>query len=118
VRESIGKTRWRGKYSSRNVGHGKLTGHTFLEASGALTEWTPRAGAGYLDHSRILPQGDGARPAFTRRAIGGERNLIVLDATDVLHDAFRHQAPSEAETDETRAFRRARRGALSSLGIE
>src|SRR5262245_40414220 len=34
-----------------------------------------------LDHSRTLPQGDGrAGPAFTRRAIGGERNLIVLDA--------------------------------------
>jgi hypothetical protein len=41
-----------------------------------------------LDHSRTLPQGDGrAGPAFTRRAIGGERNLIVLDAGDVLHDA-------------------------------
>src|SRR5262249_13269268 len=23
-----------------------LTGHTFLEASGSLTDWTPRAGAG------------------------------------------------------------------------
>ena len=39
-----------------------------------------------LDHSRTLPQGDGcARPAFTRRAVGGECNLIILDAGDVLH---------------------------------
>jgi hypothetical protein len=30
----------------------------------------------------------GARPAFTRRAVGGECNLIVLDAGDVFHDAF------------------------------
>jgi len=29
-----------------------------------------------------------ARPAFTRRAIGGEGNLIVLDAGDVFDDAF------------------------------
>src|SRR5262249_47859439 len=42
-----------------------------------------------LDDSRTLTQGDGrVGPAFTRRAIGGERNLIVLDAGDVLHDAF------------------------------
>jgi hypothetical protein len=27
-------------------------------------------------------------PAFTRRAVGSEGNLIVLDAGDVLHDAF------------------------------
>ena len=41
-----------------------------------------------LDHSRTLPQGDGrAGPAFTRRAVGSECNLIVLDACDVLHDA-------------------------------
>jgi hypothetical protein len=36
-----------------------------------------------------LPQGDGrAGPAFTRRAEGGERNLIVLDPGDVLDNAF------------------------------
>jgi hypothetical protein len=41
-----------------------------------------------LHHSRTLPQDDGrAGPAFTRRAIGGERNLIVLDAGDVFDDA-------------------------------
>src|SRR5262249_50771566 len=40
-------------------------------------------------HSRTLPQGDGrAGPAFTRRAVGSECNLIVLDACDVLDNAF------------------------------
>src|SRR5215813_8529906 len=40
-------------------------------------------------HSRILPQGDGrAGPAFTRRAVGSECNLIVLDACHVLDNAF------------------------------
>src|SRR6516165_5696697 len=47
-----------------------------------------------LDHSRALPQGDGsAGPAFTRRAEGGERNLIVLDACDVLDNAFAVRRP-------------------------
>jgi len=33
-----------------------------------------------LDHSRTVPQGDGrAVPVFTRRAVDGECNLIVLD---------------------------------------
>ena len=33
-----------------------------------------------LDHSRTVPQGDGrAVPVFTRRAVGGECNPIVLD---------------------------------------
>ena|SRR5215471_9001152 len=41
-----------------------------------------------LDHSRALPQGDGsAGPAFARGAVRCERNLIVLDASDVLHNA-------------------------------
>jgi hypothetical protein len=48
-----------------------------------------------LDHSRTLPQG--ARPAFTRRAVGGECNLIILDAGDVLHDAFAVKGPLDAE---------------------
>jgi hypothetical protein len=47
-----------------------------------------------LDHSRAMPQGDGrAGPAFTRRAVGSECNLIVLDAGDVLHDAFAVRGP-------------------------
>jgi len=47
-----------------------------------------------LDHSRALLQGDGdARPAFARRAVGGECDLIVLDAGDVLHDAFAVRSP-------------------------
>ena len=41
-----------------------------------------------------MPQGDGsAGPAFTRRAEGGERNLIVLDACDVLDNAFAVRRP-------------------------
>jgi hypothetical protein len=36
-----------------------------------------------LDHSRTLPQGDGsAGPEFAGGAVGGECNLIVLDAGD------------------------------------
>src|SRR5262245_63996627 len=47
-----------------------------------------------LDYSRTLPQGDGrAGPAFTRRAVGGECNLIVLDARDVLDNAFAVRCP-------------------------
>jgi hypothetical protein len=41
--------------------------------------------AAVLDHARALPQGDGgAGPAFAGGAEGGERNLIVFDAGDVL----------------------------------
>ena len=47
-----------------------------------------------LDHSRTLPQGDGgAGPAFAGGAEGSERDLIVLDASDVLHDAFAVRGP-------------------------
>ena len=54
-----------------------------------------------LDNSGALPQGDGSpRPAFTRRAEGGERNLVVLDAGDVLHDAFAVRGPGiDAESE-------------------
>src|SRR5262249_41233585 len=42
-----------------------------------------------LNHSRALPQGNGcAGPVFACGAIGGERNLIVLDAGDVLDNAL------------------------------
>jgi hypothetical protein len=42
-----------------------------------------------LDHSRTLPQGDGrAGPAFAGGPEGGERDLIILDARDVLDNAF------------------------------
>src|SRR5262245_5261077 len=45
--------------------------------------------ASVLDHSRTPPQGDGrARPALAGAVEGGECNLIILDASDVLHDAF------------------------------
>src|SRR5262245_14170235 len=47
-----------------------------------------------LDHSRTLPQGDRrTRPAFAGGAIGRERNLIVLDSRDVLHDALAVRRP-------------------------
>src|SRR5262249_11405849 len=54
-----------------------------------------------LDNSRTLPQGDGGTgPAFTRRAVGSERNLIVLDSRDVLHDAFSIRCPRiDAESE-------------------
>src|SRR5262249_22725058 len=46
------------------------------------------------DHTRALPQGNGgAGPTFTGGVVGGERNLIVLDASDVLHDAFAIRGP-------------------------
>ena len=48
-----------------------------------------------LDHSRALPQGDGSpRPAFAGSSERGERDLIVLDAGDVLHDALAVRCPS------------------------
>jgi hypothetical protein len=41
-----------------------------------------------------LPQGDGrAGLAFTRGAVGSKCNLIVLDASNVLHDAFTRCRP-------------------------
>src|SRR5215831_11920247 len=48
-----------------------------------------------LDHSRTLPQGDRSpRPALAGGEEGGERDLIVLDAGDMLHDAFAVRRPS------------------------
>src|SRR5262249_21712397 len=46
------------------------------------------AGAGCLQHSRPLPEGDRSAGAFTGGAVGGECNLVALDAGNVLHDAF------------------------------
>jgi hypothetical protein len=47
-----------------------------------------------LDHTRTLPQGDGsAGPTFTGGVVGGERNLVILDAGDVLDDAFPVSSP-------------------------
>src|SRR5262249_45669076 len=47
-----------------------------------------------LDHTPALPQGDGgAGPTFTGGAVGGERNLVILDAGDVLDDAFPVSSP-------------------------
>src|SRR6516164_9772866 len=48
-----------------------------------------------LDHSRTLPQGDGgARPALAGSEKRGECDLVVLDASDVFHDAFAVRCPS------------------------
>src|SRR5262249_6912325 len=55
---------------------------------------TPVAPA-ILDDASALPQGDGGtRPAFAGSAERGKRDLIVLDAGDVLHDAFAVRGPS------------------------
>src|SRR6516162_1232133 len=55
---------------------------------------TPVAPA-ILDDASALPQGDGGtRPAFAGSAERGKRDLIVLDASDVLHDAFAVRYPS------------------------
>ena len=36
-----------------------------------------------------LPKGDGgARPAFDRGSVSNERDLIIFDAGDMLHDAY------------------------------
>ena len=58
-----------------------------------------------LDHSITLPQRDGdAGPTLARGEIGSERNLIVLDAGDVLHDAFVVGGPGiNAEGEVSRA---------------
>src|SRR5262249_6148316 len=60
----------------------------------SLGNYTTRKRRLSLDHSRALPQGDGgAGPAFAGGAVGGERNLVILDAGDVLHDAFAVRRP-------------------------
>src|SRR5690348_283050 len=64
----------------------------------------PPQGPTVLDHSRTLSQCDGrAGPAFAGCAIGGERTLVVLDACDVLHDAFAVRCPSIDAEGEVRA---------------
>src|SRR5262245_63378585 len=46
MKGSAQETHGRARGSSRNLRHEQPVGHTFLRASGALTDWTPRAGAG------------------------------------------------------------------------
>lgn len=49
-----------------------------------------------LDHSCALPQRDGgARPAFAGGAVGGERELVVLDAREVLDEGPQVDAEGE-----------------------
>jgi len=60
-----------------------------------------------LDHSRTLPQGDGGTgPAFAGGAESGERNLEILDAGDVLDDAFPVRGPGIDAEGEMRSHRR------------
>jgi hypothetical protein len=69
--------------AGRDAGEVKARG-----AVGATDLYYAQASA-VVDHSRTLPQGNGdAGPTLAGGAIGGERNLIVLDASDVLYDAF------------------------------
>jgi hypothetical protein len=57
-------------------------------AAGA-TDLCYAQGSAVLDRSRTLPQGNGgAGPTLAGGAMGGERNLIVLDAGDMRYDAF------------------------------
>src|SRR5262249_37009110 len=57
-----------------------------------------------LDHSSALAQGDGgARPAFAGGAEGGEGELVVLDAGDVLHHAFAVRCPGIDAEGEVRS---------------
>src|SRR5262249_36590133 len=76
--------------------------------------------AAVLDHSRALPQGDGSpRPALAGGEEGGERDLIVLDASDVLHDAFAVRGPridAEGEMSSQLAHLRPLRTSWNSLG--
>jgi hypothetical protein len=67
----------------------KPTGHVPGKPAALLLTGHHAQAPAVLDHSRALPQGDGrAGPAFTRRAVGSECNLIVLDARDMLDDAL------------------------------
>src|SRR5262249_26163607 len=61
-----------------------------------MTAWSA-----VLDHPRALTQSDRrSRPAFAGGAVGGECNLIVLDTSDVLHDAFAGRASWAVQLNE------------------
>src|SRR5215831_16991214 len=81
LRAPLGKHSGRARGSSRNVRHGKPTGHTFLGSPAALLLTGHHAQApAVLDHSRTLPQGDGrAGPAFTggARSCSGTASLLM-----------------------------------------
>jgi hypothetical protein len=60
----------------------------FCHYGPALVRPREAQAAAILDHSRALPQRDGCvRPAFNRGAVGGECNVIVLNARDLLDEA-------------------------------
>ena len=52
----------------------------------------PRWRRGISTHANAVNAG----PALTHRAVGSECNLVVLDASDVLHDAFAVRGPRYA----------------------
>jgi len=57
-----------------------------------------------LDHSCALPQRDGpARPALDRGSVGCQRDLIILDASDVLDNALAVRVPQIDSEGEMRA---------------
>jgi hypothetical protein len=88
----------------KNVGAPRIPhGTSGTESPQDTRSWKPAAilltghhaqAPAVLDDSRTLPQGDGgAGPAFAGGAVGGERNLIVLDAGNVLNDAIAVRGP-------------------------
>jgi hypothetical protein len=65
-----------------------------------------------FEGARARPaQRDGrARPAFAGRAEGSERNLVILDAGDVLHDAFAVGRPGVNTESEARPLAQGQNG--------
>jgi hypothetical protein len=62
--------------------------------SGARSELHHAQTPTVLDHSRAMPQGDGrAGPALAGGPVGGECNLIVLNAGNVLDNTFAVRCP-------------------------
>jgi hypothetical protein len=74
------------------------------EPYSATAAATLGAAATVLDHPRALTQSDRrSPPAFASGAVGGECNLVVLDAGNVLHDAVAVRGPGiDAEGEPSR----------------
>src|SRR5262245_35805408 len=85
--------RRRGRYARRYAKGGtrpkiRAPGLTRTRALAPLVRLREAQAAAILNHSRALPQRDGCiRPGFARRVEGGECNVIVLNARDVLDEA-------------------------------
>jgi hypothetical protein len=81
---------WRGVSFIPAAGswRGSPSDSLFCHYGPALVRPREAQAAAILDHSRALPQRDGCvRPAFNRGAVGGECNVIVLNARDLLDEA-------------------------------